>query len=41
MAFRVEAVILVEVGLLSLRVENYNEEDTAEQMLPEFDLIEE
>ena len=41
MAFGVEAVIPVEVGLPSHRVEYYNEEDNAEQMLPELDLVEE
>ena len=30
MAFRVEAVIPVEVGLLSFRVENYDEKDNTE-----------
>ena len=33
MAFGIEAVIPVEVGLPSLRVENYNEEDNPKQMI--------
>ena len=37
MAFGVEAVIPVEIGLPSFRTENYNEEASAEQMLPELD----
>ena len=41
MAFGVEAVIPVEVGLPSLRVGNYDEEDNASRMLPELDLVEE
>ena len=41
MAFGVEAVIPVEVGLPSFRVENYDEEDNAGRMLPELDLVEE
>ena len=41
MAFGVEAVISVEVGLRSLLVEKYNEEDNAKQMMPTLDLIEE
>ncbi|GMN66110.1 hypothetical protein TIFTF001_035193 [Ficus carica] len=40
MAFGIESVILTEVGLLSLRVENYDEESSAEQLMPELDLIE-
>ena len=41
MAFGVEAVIPVEVGLPSFRVDNYDEEDNAGRMLPELDLVEE
>ena len=41
MAFRVEAVIPVEVDLPSLRVENYDEEDNAERLIPTLDLVEE
>lgn len=41
MAFGVEAIIPAEVSLPSLRIENYDEECNAEQLMPELDLIEE
>ena len=41
MAFGVETVIPTEVGLPNLCVENYDEEDNAEQMMPALDLVEE
>lgn len=40
-AFSVEAVILVEVDLPSLRVENYDKESNAEQLILELVLIKE
>ena len=39
-AFSVEAIIPVEVGLSSYRVENYDEENNTEQMMAELDLVE-
>ena len=41
MAFGVEAIILAEVGLRSLRIENYDEDGNIEQRMPELDLVEE
>ena len=41
MAFGVEAVIPAEMGLPSLHVENYDEEDNDEHMMPILDLVEE
>lgn len=41
MAFGVKAIILTEVGLPSYRVENYDEENNAKQMMAELDLVKE
>ena len=41
MAFGVEAIILAEVGLRSVRIENYDEDSNIEQRMPELELVEE
>lgn len=41
LAFGIEAIILLEIGLPSLQVKNFNKDDNSEQLRANLDLLEE
>ena len=41
LAFEIEAVISIEIGLLSLRIEEYNEDTNSEWLQINLDLVKE